>query len=147
MALRSGWDQSSNAVKWTWFINDREIEELMRQLLEDPAIAQSIATRNGTVLGMQTFRRPDFLSSLARPDDAIYLWEGVVASAERRSGVGRALLARSMQWAGEEGFTSCLLHFLSGNLAGARFWQANGFWPLTHTLTRQVDERIAWANR
>jgi protein phosphatase len=28
LALRSGWEQSPNAIKWSWIINDREIEDL-----------------------------------------------------------------------------------------------------------------------
>jgi protein phosphatase len=32
LALRSGWDQSPQAIKWTWIINDREIEELKERI-------------------------------------------------------------------------------------------------------------------
>jgi protein phosphatase len=32
MALRSGWDQSTNAIKWTWIINDREVEDLKERV-------------------------------------------------------------------------------------------------------------------
>jgi protein phosphatase len=32
LALRSGWDQSPGAIKWTWIINDREIEELKERV-------------------------------------------------------------------------------------------------------------------
>ncbi len=32
LALRSGWEQSPQAIKWTWIINDREIEELRERL-------------------------------------------------------------------------------------------------------------------
>jgi protein phosphatase len=32
LALRSAWDQSPSAIKWTWIINDREIEELRERL-------------------------------------------------------------------------------------------------------------------
>jgi GNAT superfamily N-acetyltransferase len=126
---------------------DQEIEATMRGLLEDPPYHQFIAVRGETVLGAQTFRAPEPVSPLARPERAVYLWEGIVAPSERRSGVGRALLAKAMPWATGAGFSACVLHFLSANIAGARFWQANGFWPLTHTLARHIDERIAWAKR
>jgi ribosomal protein S18 acetylase RimI-like enzyme len=126
---------------------DQEIEATVRGLLEDAVYRQFIALRGETVLGAQTFRAPETFSPLARPERAVYLWEGIVAPSERRSGVGSALLAKSMAWATGAGFSTCVLHFLSANLAGARFWQANGFWPLTHTLARHIDERIAWANR
>ena len=60
--------------------------------------------------------------------------------------MGQALLREAMQWAGDAGFAFCLLHFLSSNLSAASFWQANGFWPMVHTLARHIDDRIAWAH-
>jgi ribosomal protein S18 acetylase RimI-like enzyme len=125
---------------------DAEIEETERELLDDWANGHFIATRDGTVLGMQTFRAPAFMSLLATPERAIYLSDGIVVPEERRSGVGRALLAESMHWAEDAGHDCCLLHFLSANLSASRFWQANGFWPLSHTLARHIDDRIAWAH-
>jgi GNAT superfamily N-acetyltransferase len=124
---------------------DAEIAQSARELLEAWANGHFIATRNGEAIGMQTFRSPQFVSPLATPERCIYLSDGVTVPEARRTGVGRALLAESMEWAGDAGFSSCLLHFLSSNLSGARFWQANGFWPLVHTLARHVDERIAYA--
>jgi PPM family protein phosphatase len=32
LALRSGWDQSPYAIKWSWIINDREVEELKQRV-------------------------------------------------------------------------------------------------------------------
>jgi protein phosphatase len=32
LALRSGWDQAPSAIKWTWVINDREIEDLKERV-------------------------------------------------------------------------------------------------------------------
>ena len=32
LALRSGWDQAPNAIKWGWIITDREIEDLKEHL-------------------------------------------------------------------------------------------------------------------
>jgi serine/threonine protein phosphatase PrpC len=32
LALRSGWDQASNAIKWTWVITDEEIADLREQV-------------------------------------------------------------------------------------------------------------------
>ena len=31
LALRSGWEQTPHAIKWTWIINDREIDDLREQ--------------------------------------------------------------------------------------------------------------------
>jgi protein phosphatase len=32
LALRSGWEQSSQTIKWTWIVNDREVEELKERV-------------------------------------------------------------------------------------------------------------------
>src|SRR5215471_11579464 len=32
LALRSAWEQSPGAIKWTWIINDREIDELKERV-------------------------------------------------------------------------------------------------------------------
>jgi protein phosphatase len=32
IALRSGWEQSPGTIKWTWIINDREVEDLRERL-------------------------------------------------------------------------------------------------------------------
>ena len=32
VALRSGWDQAPGAIKWTWVINDREIQDLKERV-------------------------------------------------------------------------------------------------------------------
>lgn len=32
LALRSGWEQAPSAIKWTWIINDREIDELKERV-------------------------------------------------------------------------------------------------------------------
>jgi protein phosphatase len=32
LVLRSGWDQAPGTIKWTWIINDREIEELKERV-------------------------------------------------------------------------------------------------------------------
>jgi GNAT superfamily N-acetyltransferase len=124
---------------------DREIEQATHEWLNDWSNAYLVARRGGKPVGMFSLRQQGYAPPLARPEGSVYLDDGVVDPSERRGGVGRALLGEAMRWAEDSGFSSCLLHFLSGNLAGARFWQANGFWPLVHTLARHVDERIAWA--
>jgi protein phosphatase len=32
LALRSGWEQAPGAIKWTWIINDREVEDLKERI-------------------------------------------------------------------------------------------------------------------
>jgi GNAT superfamily N-acetyltransferase len=116
------------------------------RLLVDPACAHWLAAREGRVVGMQSFEPPpSWLSPMLTPERCTYLLHGYTAPQARGSGVGRALLARSLAWAREAGHAHCLLHFLSANLPGVRFWLANGFQPIEHRLSRHIDERIAWA--
>jgi GNAT superfamily N-acetyltransferase len=127
---------------------DTQIEKDTRAWLNEWSNALLLASRSGSVVGMQTYVAPASLSPLAvLAESTTYLFEGVVVPEGQRKGVGTALLREGMQWAESSGLKTCALHFLSANLAAARFWQSHGFWPLTHTLTRHVDERIAWANR
>jgi protein phosphatase len=71
LALRSGWEQSPQTIKWTWIINDREVEELKERvelifqrmnqdLLEqgrtDPATARMGTTLTGAyTVGPEAF--------------------------------------------------------------------------------------------
>src|SRR5437762_2727604 len=60
LALRSGWDLGPQAIKWTWVITDREVEELkeqvelvfrrMSQTLLDRARADPTCAGMGTAL-------------------------------------------------------------------------------------------------
>jgi GNAT superfamily N-acetyltransferase len=116
------------------------------RLLADPGCAHWLASRDGRVIGMQSFESPPtFVSPLLRPEGCIYLLHGFTDPGARGGGVGRALLRRSLAWAREAGYPHCLLHFLASNLAAARFWLASGFRPVEVRLSRHVDERIAWA--
>ncbi|MGH2589046.1 MAG: GNAT family N-acetyltransferase [Dehalococcoidia bacterium] len=115
------------------------------ELLADPENAHWIAYRNGRPVGMQTFHAPRS-AEMARPDKAIYLFQGVTAPGERGGGVGAALLQHSLAWARQAGYERCTLHYLAANIPGARFWQRHGFRPLTHDLVRRIDDRIAWAH-
>jgi len=124
---------------------DAELEKETRERLNAWDHGFFIALREGAAVGALTLGPSSFAPALATTENALYLFEGVVAPSERRGGVGRALLAAGMRWAEEAGHTQCALHFLSANIAAARFWQSHGFWPVTHTLARHVDERIAWA--
>jgi len=124
------------------FANAREYQ---LELLSDPANAHWVAYQDGRPVGMQTFHEQNF-EEMAQPERTVYLFQGVTDPEARGSGVGTALLARSMAWARAAGYERCTLHFLSANIAGARFWLNNGFVPLKTGMARWVDERIAWAD-
>jgi GNAT superfamily N-acetyltransferase len=125
---------------------DASVEQSNRESLNDWANAFFLAIRDGQAVGMFSLRQAMYVSGTELPEGTIYLEDGAVLASERRSGVGRALLHEAMAWSVDTGYATCLLHFLSANISGARFWQGNGFWPLVHTYTRHVDERIAWAH-
>jgi protein phosphatase len=60
LALRSGWDQARGAIKWTWIVTDREVEDLreqveivfrrMHQALQDRAREDPACAGMGTTL-------------------------------------------------------------------------------------------------
>jgi GNAT superfamily N-acetyltransferase len=114
-------------------------------LLQEPRNAHFVAYEDGEPAGMNTFTTAARHSPLFQPESDVYLYQGIVYEPYRHAGIGRGLLARSMRWARDEGFTTCTLHWFSMNLSGARFWSSNGFRPAAHILGRRIDERIAWA--
>lgn len=120
--------------------------EFQRGLLDDPAAnAHWVAFDGQRAIGMNTFMPPFWLSPMVTPEKTIYLYQGVVSADARRGGVGRAILAKGVDWAREQGYEHVALHFAAPNVAGARFWQSNGFAPIEYRMTRHIDERIAWA--
>lgn len=83
MALRSGWDQSSGAIKWTWIINDREIEDLkervgiafqrMSEALQTEAQQRPDCSGMGTTLTAAYTVGPEaFIGHVG--DSRAYLW-------------------------------------------------------------------------
>lgn len=117
-----------------------------RDLLNDPkANAHWVAYDAGRPVGMNTFMPPFWLAPTITPEKTVYLYQGVVSEDARRGGVGRAILVRGIDWAREQGYQHVALHFAAPNVAGARFWQGNGFVPVEHRMTRHIDERISWA--
>jgi GNAT superfamily N-acetyltransferase len=114
------------------------------ELLAAPAGAHWLAYQDGQPVAMQTFDEQNF-AEMARPENGIYLFQGITAPDARGGGVGSAVLHRAIEWARDAGYACITLHYLSPNVSGARFWQRSGFRPLTHTLVRRIDDRIAWA--
>jgi protein phosphatase len=83
MALRSGWEQAPQAIKWTWIINDREIEDLkervqivferMHQALREKAQADPTFAGMGTTLtSVYTVGREAFIGHVG--DSRAYLY-------------------------------------------------------------------------
>jgi GNAT superfamily N-acetyltransferase len=104
-----------------------------------------VAYDDGRPVGIQAFLRPGFTPPIIESTTDVYLFEGVVSDDARGGGVGQTLLAHSMEWAARSGYSTCTLHFASGNPSGAPFWLGHGFQPVEHTMERTIDQRIAWA--
>ncbi|HEY4669304.1 MAG TPA: GNAT family N-acetyltransferase [Tepidiformaceae bacterium] len=121
------------------------VRQFTQEALADSANACFVAYLDGNPVAMQQFLVDGFTPPTVEPKHNIYLYEGVVDPAARSGGIGQALLSHSMRWARENGYERCTLHWASGNPEGAPFWLKHGFVPVEHTMSRRVDERIAWA--
>jgi protein phosphatase len=83
LALRSGWEQNPGAIKWTWIVTDREIQDLrervelvfqrMDEALQERARAHPECAGMGTTLtGAYTVGPEAFLAHVG--DSRAYLW-------------------------------------------------------------------------
>jgi protein phosphatase len=83
LALRSGWEQSAGAVKWTWIINEREIEELKERveivfrrigqaLLNQAQVQPETAGMGTTLTGAYTIGPEAFIGHVG--DSRAYLY-------------------------------------------------------------------------
>ncbi len=113
--------------------------------LRNADVPYFVAYEDGRPVGMQTFLRPGFTPPIVHSATDVYLFEGIVSDEARSGGVGAALLAHSMKWAASAGYSTCTLHFASGNPSGAPFWLGHGFSPVEHTMERVIDSRVSWA--
>jgi GNAT superfamily N-acetyltransferase len=117
------------------------------ELLADPACPAWLAIRNGCPLGIQVFEEPHsshwHQSKLQSPSQALYLHLACTASEARGTGVGAALFARTMEWAREAGYASCMVHYFTSSRA-ASFWRGIGFHPISYWMKRVIDERAIW---
>lgn len=141
-----GRHHNSSPIFWPYL---RETEAATRDFnlaaLADPDVPYFVAYEGGNPVGMQTFLRPGFTPPIVEPEGNIYLFDGVVAPEARSGGVGTGLLAATMNWCRENGYRTCTLHFASSNPSGAPFWLGHGFVPVEYTMSRHIDERVAWA--
>jgi GNAT superfamily N-acetyltransferase len=141
-----GRHHNSSPIFWPYLREtDRATHEFNLAALANSDVPYFIGYDAGTPVGMQTFLRPGFTPPIVEPEGNIYLFDGVVAAEARGGGIGTALLSETMKWSREHGYTTCTLHFASGNPSGAPFWLGHGFVPVEYTMSRRIDERVAWA--
>jgi GNAT superfamily N-acetyltransferase len=117
--------------------------------LVDPGCPIWLAFVDGRLAGLQLFVEPTsphwHQSPLETPQRTVYLFIVCTVPEARSTGVGEAFFLRTMAWAREAGYDSCLAHYLTSSRA-APFWRGLGFQPVSYWLSRCVDERVIWAN-
>lgn len=118
------------------------LEERFRQVLADPGCELALAVcgredQREEVLGMALLSVTQTNALLDRP--AVLITHTVVASAQRRRGAGRALVARGTAFADELGIEQIVVSLPPGARDAARFFARLGFAPLTVRRTAPVS--------
>lgn len=125
---------------------DQAVQGIRAAMISGQGGASFLARVAGQVAGMMVYAPPAFLSPLLVPPDTTYLWEAYVDPAFRGRRVGSRLLAESLGEMRLRGFEQCMLHWISGNPLGRRFWLNNGYRPVEHLARRTVDSRVLLAD-
>lgn len=99
-----------------------------------------VAERDGEPVGMIQAGRD------SRYRTAATIGIAVVTASARSGGLGRALVSGVRRWAAGRGFRRYGAGWTSANLVSDAFWRGRGFVPVAYTLTRLVDQRVAWAD-
>jgi GNAT superfamily N-acetyltransferase len=103
----------------------------------DDTFVPFVAERAGRIVGLLgLYRRP--ADDLRVPAANIDLAFAATTDDVRGTGVGLALTAHAMRWAGEHGFASMTVDWRSVNLLSSRFWPRRGFRPQYLRLYRAV---------
>jgi GNAT superfamily N-acetyltransferase len=138
---------SQSPIFWPLLTEPRPAaREHTGHMLEDAKNAYFVAYEDGRPVAMQTFEQRGFIPATVEREQNIYLHDGIVEASARGGGIGTKLLDHAMAWARREGYTWCTLHFASANPSGAPFWLGHGFVPVEYTMSRHLDERVAYAN-
>jgi GNAT superfamily N-acetyltransferase len=126
-----------------------ERRRFISEHMADPACPYWLALLDGRVVGVQVFEEPHspqwHQAALVTPPRALYMLFAYTAPDARGKGVGAAFVRRTMAWARETGYDSCLLNYLPASRA-AGFWTGLGFRPIAEWRHRSVDERAIWAS-
>jgi ribosomal protein S18 acetylase RimI-like enzyme len=113
--------------------------------LGDPKCALWVASQSGEAVAYLRFEPSENLVLPTSSQTTVSITGAYTREDLRGVGIGTALLQTGLQWAGSSGYTQCSVDFESANLVGSAFWLRQ-FEPVTHSVVRRVDSRLAWAN-
>ena len=113
-----------------------ELEAEWREDWDDERYELFVAERESRIVGhILLYRRPP---DLRVPRDSIDLGAASTEPEARGTGVGRALTAHVLGWAGENGFPRMTIDWRMTNLWASRFWPRRGFRPVFLRVYRNI---------
>jgi GNAT superfamily N-acetyltransferase len=124
---------------------DAAAGRFMDEVIDNPRNAIFVAEQDGAPIGMNSLMPDSFIPKSVLSERSVYLYQGVVSERARAGGIGEALLARSLRWAGDSGYDQVALHYFSANPVGGAFWRKQGFVAVQYAMAHTVDASIAWA--
>ena len=116
---------------------DRAVRELVEEQLEDAECAIFVHDGPGSIDGF-CMVRVDLAPPIYEETRRAEITDLLVCEPARRRGIGRALLATAAAWASERGVQRIEARVASGNAAGRKFWDAQGFGGLVDVLHRRL---------
>jgi GNAT superfamily N-acetyltransferase len=124
-------------------LQDRRSE--LESWLSEEGHALWLALRGAEAAGYLQFQPSECLVLPTSAPTTVAITGAYTRTDLRGAGIGTTLLQAGLRWASSVGYTHCSVDFESANLPGSRFWLRN-FGPVTHSLVRRIDSRLAWAN-
>lgn len=113
------------------------VRNLLGAILRDDDAAIFVCEGGAGLVGFcsaKIERAPRLLVEVARAE----ITELIVRTGERREGIGRALVERSLGWLAERGVERCEVRVAASNAAGRAFWRALGFGAWMDVLHRRL---------
>ena len=122
-----------------------ETRDDLERWLSESANALWVAFRDGVAVAFLRLEPSGFDVLPTSEESTVSISGAFTKKAVRGRGLGTALLNQALNWVRSAGYEHCSVDFESANIPSCRFWLGKGFEPVCHSLTRQVDEWLAWA--
>jgi len=120
-------------------LSDGATRDELRTALDERREALLVVEHEGMVLGFARVSVYDTPSAPSLvPRRRAHLDALVVATASRRRGLGRRLVAACADWARERGATQMLLTVWEGNGGALEFYRRLGYAPISSVLSRDL---------